>query len=39
MILFWIGDSEDRWEKQQVTTRQPRRKAAEKADSKIKNCH
>ena len=34
-----IGESEDRCEEQQVTTRRPRRKAAEKADLKIKHCH
>ena len=33
-----IGESEDRCGKQQVT-RRPRRKAAEKADLKIKHCH
>ena len=34
-----IGESEDRCDEQQVTTRQPRREAAEKADLKIKHCH
>ena len=34
-----IRESEDRCEEQQVTTRRPRRKAAEKADLKIKHCH
>ena len=34
-----LGESEDRCDEQQVTTRRPRRKAAEKADLKIKHCH
>ena len=34
-----IGESEDRCDEQQVTTRRPRRKATEKADLKIKHCH
>ena len=34
-----IGEGEDRCDEQEVTTRRPRRKAAEKADLKIKHCH
>ena len=34
-----IVESEDKCDEQQVTTRRPRRKTAEKADSNIKHCH
>ena len=34
-----IGESEDRCEEQQVTTRRPRRHATEKVNLKIKHCH
>ena len=34
-----IGESEDRCDGQQMTTRRSRKKAAEEADLKIKHCH
>ena len=34
-----IGGSDNRYEEQQMTTRRPKRKAAEKANLKKKHCH